>query len=175
MNCKTARHDIALYAGNDLDGLSIRELKSHLLRCPECAAYWKQMQSSIDALKTPSREAALIHDSVWPGISARLSRRPAFRREDRFNGWAPALAVVASCMFMLFVTQRNTTVNEPVGVAPVVSPHSALQPVVGPPGELSVPQLRHFELEDPIESDFQRMLDELGVGHSNSSRTRLQK
>ncbi|MGE3313887.1 MAG: anti-sigma factor [Planctomycetaceae bacterium] len=127
MNCKTARHDIALYAGNDLDALSVRELRRHLLRCSECNDFCLKMVESVKALQAPSRQAAPIHDSVWPGISSRLSRRRAPHRSERFNGWAPALAVVASCMIMLFVTQRNAPVNDSVN-----NPGSTVQPIMMP-------------------------------------------
>lgn len=169
MNCKTARRDIALHAGNDLDALSVRELRRHMQRCPECHVFWTQMAESVKALQAPDRQAAPIHDSVWPGISARLSRRRAPHRSERFNGWAPALAVVASCMLMLFVTQRNTPVSESYN-----SPSSSVQPISMPAEEWSAAP-GFYNLDRPelrIDRDYiDDMLNEKGMSGNRPGRS----
>lgn len=165
MNCKTARHNIALHAGNDLDALTVRELKQHLHHCVECAAHWKQMVQSLKVLQVPARKAAPIHDSVWPGISRKLAAQRAPRRSERFNGWAPALAVAASCMLMLFVTQQNHPGNEIESL-----PNAPFRSMLGPPAATPLSPVdgdwsmtpSGAEAKDLLDNDtINQMLDEL--------------
>jgi hypothetical protein len=166
MNCKTARHNIALHAGNDLNALSVRELKQHLHRCPECKQHWKEMVQSLKVLHAPSSQAAPIQDSVWPRISSKLHR--AARRSDRFNGWAPALAVAASCMLMLFVTQRGGNPVNEVETLPAGASSSHFRTIVGPPadGDWSVtPAFPGAGARELLENDlFKQSLDEINNG-----------
>ncbi len=108
MNCKQAKQNIALFAGNDLDPMSTRDLKRHLKECPGCVEQWERMRTSVEALQTHCPSSGPIEDSVWPEIVVRLPKQRTVRqRPNRFNGWAPSLAVVAACGLMVMLARWN--------------------------------------------------------------------
>ncbi|MEX0702681.1 MAG: hypothetical protein WD069_11345 [Planctomycetales bacterium] len=112
MHCKRARVEIALWAGNDLDAVSIGRLQRHLATCPCCRDHWRDMKSSLRALHESSDTLVETAgegarpESVWPAVAVRLAA-PDFRGPaGRFNGWVPAIAVAA--IFLAMVTLANT-------------------------------------------------------------------
>jgi len=174
MNCRRARQNIALFAGNDLDPLTARELHQHLKICRECECHWKTMKASVEALQAPARDPMPLHDSVWPGLSARLAQRARVGRPHRFNGWAPALVVVAACLMMLLFAQGTPQAVDHAGSPVRATPASTLSPWAmrddafangfGGSADLSVEELKRDQ------DDFRRMLDELRL----QPRTRTQ-
>ena len=175
MNCRRAKQNIALFAGNDLDGLSARELRRHIKECPACADHWRKMKSSVAVLQTPSGESRPIGDSVWPGLAVRLPEQRETRPADRFNGWAPALAVVAACVLMLFFSQSSAPTARPESARN--TPAGVVSPGIFPDGDVD-PQARYgWAVEDPVRAndDFRRVLDEMirpGKPGDPFSRTR---
>ena len=107
MNCKRARTEIALWAGDDLDEQIAGPLKRHVAICAECREYRRQMVSSVHVLQEPQRpRAAKLHDSVWPGLAGRLPSPDETRRGDRLNRWLPAVAVAVACLAVIAFTSE---------------------------------------------------------------------
>jgi len=114
MNCRRVRPNIALLIGNDLDDQSGRDVRRHLAICPQCREYARALRTSLQVLEQSERTpAGQMHDSVWPDLSKRLQRENSGQRQERFNGWMPALAVVVACV-TLVVISSNTTPQGPV-------------------------------------------------------------
>ncbi|MCA9073261.1 MAG: zf-HC2 domain-containing protein [Planctomycetaceae bacterium] len=109
MNCRRAQSDIALWAGNDLDETDLHCLQRHLEACPECREYNEQMHALMRLVEEcPLRDEAdaasksVVEESLWPSLSTRLATVPT-PRNDRFNGWVPAVAVAAVCLAMVLI------------------------------------------------------------------------
>ena len=164
MNCRRAKQNIPLFAGNDLDGASARELRRHLKDCLACADHWRRMKASVAALQTPCRNSRPIGDSVWPGLAVRLPEQRETRPAERFNGWAPALAVVAACAVMLFFSQSSppTAGTDPARMTPA----SVVPPGFTADDDWSDARSRHLWPVDDIDrenDDFRRVLNELNL------------
>lgn len=107
MNCKRARTEIALWAGDDLGEQTAEPLERHLALCGECREYRRQMASSVRVLQAPQRPpAAELHDSVWPGLADRLPSQDETRRADSLNRWLPAAAVAVACLAVIAFTSE---------------------------------------------------------------------
>ena len=108
MNCKRARSEIALWVGNDLDEVAEAKLEQHLAECHHCRKNWREMQASLSTLREPNYDSYRSqYDSVWPRLSAQLPSREEIRRAERFNGWLPAVTVVAACLMMATFSMMN--------------------------------------------------------------------
>lgn len=107
MNCKRARTEIALWAGDDLDEQAAGPLLRHLALCLECREYRRQMVSSVHVLQEPEGPCSVeLHDSVWPGLAGRLPSRDEARQADRLNRWLPAAAVAVACLAVIVFTSE---------------------------------------------------------------------
>jgi len=109
MNCRRAQTDIALWAGNDLSEIDCQSLQRHLEVCPKCRDYKAHMQAIMQVVdECPLRDEAdeasksAVAEGLWPSLASRLVSLPT-PRNDRFNGWIPAIAVAAVCLAMLMV------------------------------------------------------------------------
>jgi hypothetical protein len=104
MNCQQARRLLPLCIGNDLpDDADARDLQAHVAQCRECSHEQRQLQQSIEALQSAS--TALLpsgNTSLWPRLVSRLSDLP--RRREQFNGWIPAVAMMAAASVMVAVS-----------------------------------------------------------------------
>lgn len=109
MNCRRARPNIALSIGGDLDEQSKRDVRRHLAVCPQCREYAGALRTSLKVLERSERTPAeQMHDSVWPDLSKRLRPADSGRRQERFNGWMPALAVVVACVTLVLISNNTT-------------------------------------------------------------------
>jgi len=109
MNCRRARPNIALWIGNDLDEQSEQDVRRHLAVCPQCREYAHALRTSLRVLEQSERmPGTQMHDSVWPDLSKRLRPAETRRRSERFNGWMPALAVVAACLTLVLISNNTT-------------------------------------------------------------------
>lgn len=115
MKCKQAKSELALRIGGDLPEAPSLELERHVAVCPSCRTVREGLKSSHSALQevaaAPPRPAGPARasspsDSLWPAVSARLSRRET-PRTRQFNGWLPALAVTAASIAVIFVAGQN--------------------------------------------------------------------
>ncbi|MCA9117719.1 MAG: hypothetical protein KDA79_21760, partial [Planctomycetaceae bacterium] len=109
MNCKQAKHSVALRAGEEMqdDG----PLREHLTVCTSCSDYRHRLHRSLHALRSCSSIPAAEEQhptSLWPELSARLRRaRLQTLPAARFNGWLPAAATVAACLLIgLYLVQQ---------------------------------------------------------------------
>jgi Flp pilus assembly secretin CpaC len=109
MNCDHARQLLPLWIGSDLpDAVDAESLRIHVAACPNCHAWQRRLQTSLDALQSISTAAtdveprSHVRPSIWPRVAAALSEGPRIR--DRFNGWIPALAMALAASLMLSVS-----------------------------------------------------------------------
>ncbi len=126
MKCKQARSDIALFVGNDLQEKSAHELEQHVTKCPQCSEHLTSMQETIrvfeqiDAGLDTSR-----NKSLWPGLSKKIRHiELASSQRDRFNGWVPAVAIVAACILIAVVSDVSTPYAPSRVVSPTAMPAS---------------------------------------------------
>ena len=111
MNCKAAKIEIALAAGNDLDEHSGSALQEHLGRCPSCRQRWNDVRTALETLQVRCdiSDEMPEHVTVWPQVSRRLAKMERDLRRERFNGWIPAGAVAAACLAILFFVGERVT------------------------------------------------------------------
>lgn len=127
MNCKRAQLEIALWVGNDLDGSAVEGLQQHLSECSPCRRHWERLKASLKRLKDPVVSGARsMHDSVWPDLISRLPSRSAEPQPVEFNGWLPALAVIAASVAIAAFWQ-----NEPLDRSTAVAVESPASRVGG--------------------------------------------
>ncbi|MDT3427680.1 anti-sigma factor RsiW [Paenibacillus forsythiae] len=107
MECKLAVSMMHDYLDDDLPGQQQRDLKEHLLSCPDCRAKFKELEQTDMLL------FSLMHQS--PGVSDDLVGRimgalPPSRKERRFITWIkkhPALT--AASVFLLVMLMSAVT------------------------------------------------------------------
>lgn len=111
MSCKTARNDMALAVGDDLEPTAAEMLHQHLAGCPECQKMWRQLQVGFAVLQQ-SRVALRLSksDSIWPEVATKIQERQADPRRAEFNGWVAGLAVLAACV-LVFVFAQDGSVS----------------------------------------------------------------
>ena len=107
MNCKLVRSEIALYAGNDLDESVGFELERHLAKCPACRQHCQNMKGSLAVLhRFNDNPDEVTSPSLWPRVATRIARQAVPASLDRFNGWIPAMAIVAACLMIAVFAQN---------------------------------------------------------------------
>lgn len=142
-----SRRQIALLAGEDLEGVPAEEARRSVESCPNCRGHWARVRGCLDLMERVAKEGAEAGDgaSVWPALEARLSR-PVVRGSDRFNGWVPALSMAAACIALMIAGQMEAPLSEdpadiafPVGrtiTSPMLSlagnPHVRPEPAAPP-------------------------------------------
>ena len=111
MNCKAAKSEIALAAGNDLDEHVGGALQEHLGRCPNCLQHWHSVRAALETLQVRCdiSDEMPQHVTVWPQVSRRLAGMERDLRRERFNGWIPAGAVAAASLAILFFVGERVT------------------------------------------------------------------
>ena len=124
MTCKQFRTDIALWVGNDLeDGQELR-VERHVASCPQCREYAHEIKSSLHALQKPA--VPDVGGSLWPRLSARIASLDSDRRRERFNGWLPAVTVVAASITIITLLEMQeparTAGNGFIDVSPIAYP-----------------------------------------------------
>ena len=108
MNCKSAKSQIALMVGNDLEPAAIDEVRQHISECEGCRRHLSRLTASLEALQAPADAIWSAGDeSLWPKVSGRLASASAGEKPHRLNGWAASLAVAAACTAMLWVASRQ--------------------------------------------------------------------
>ena len=129
MNCSQARSGLALLVGQDLDDKGRLDLERHLAVCPCCRHARQQLEQVMSVLQVANAgESPDLSDSLWPDLSERIRVRQRYRRQERFNGWVPALAVTAACLTIVVFASRPQPVSRMV--YPAVAPNmEAVAPV----------------------------------------------
>lgn len=134
MNCKQAQRDIALFVGHDLDDPRHRDdLKRHVATCPDCREHYRQMKGTMRLLgQADTPETFCAAGSLWPDLATRIKQRAASPPGDRFNGWAPFVAMTAACFILMLVVHEPDHANGPVG-APTARGPMFTSPVMHSP------------------------------------------
>ncbi len=102
-----SRHQIALLAGDDLEGSLAEEARRSVDSCPHCRGHWLRIRGCLGALERAGKgSSSLFEASLWPAIESRLTR-PMPARPERFNGWVPALSMAAACIALLIAGQME--------------------------------------------------------------------
>ncbi|MCA9074265.1 MAG: zf-HC2 domain-containing protein [Planctomycetaceae bacterium] len=143
MNCKQAQHDIALWAGHDLDDASEKEaVRRHMTACPDCRNHYRRMKGTLGVLEKADPPATYVSgDSLWPELASRISHtknRPSTRQNPNgLSGWMPMLAMTAACCVLLLVVNRQP---QPQATGPIPKGTGIAVPSVmlteGPPVRL---------------------------------------
>ena len=104
-----SKRQIALLAGDDLEGVSAEEARRSIEACPKCRGHWTRVRGCLDLMERAGKECPEPADgvSLWPALEARLSR-PVVLRAERFNGWVPALSMAAACVALMIAGQLET-------------------------------------------------------------------
>jgi len=72
MNCKRAKQELALSAGNDLDPMTEQELRRHLNECPECQNRWNRLRTTTAVLQRAAAEDVV---NSWERLGSPGCRR----------------------------------------------------------------------------------------------------
>lgn len=131
MNCKQARHEIALWVGQDLDDPQQGEvLRKHLAQCPDCRSYHAEMQASLQLLEQADRPATyLTVGSLWPELAPRLQRGPVAEPAASFRNWIPFAAMTAACLILMLVLTEDRPLTPPPRVRGLVIRPAAVRHV----------------------------------------------
>ncbi len=101
MHCRTARSQIALWIGQDLNDAAQKQVQQHLADCPNCSDYWLEFKTSNDVLQQIRDDSCRpTRDSIWPAVKMRIAYQLVTVRMARFNGWLPATVIVAACLLL---------------------------------------------------------------------------
>lgn len=104
-----SKRQIALLAGDDLEGVATEEVRESIESCPKCRGHWIRVRGCLDLMERVGKEGPDPIDvaSLWPALEPRL-RRPVVLRAERFNGWIPALSMAAACIALMIAGQLET-------------------------------------------------------------------
>lgn len=125
---------IALLAGEDLDGGEEATARRHLDECPKCRRHWVKVRGCLDVLERVAVEEAKPYRSLRPAVEARLRPNAMPWREKRYNGWTPALSLAAACITLMAVGQVGLALRpDPASTWPsFVGYSSSVEPGVVP-------------------------------------------
>ena len=129
MDCKTARHQVALLVGQDLPEADAVQLQRHLATCPPCREQRTRLQTTFDRVLSVAESANDNSPGLWPAISSAIRVRgvsPGLNARQ-FNGWVAGLAVAATLLAMVTISQHLPTASYDYG------PDIQAQPIGGPP------------------------------------------
>lgn len=108
MDCRQVKQLLPLWVGQDLpDATSAADVAQHLEKCRDCERQRIGLQNSLDHLQASVVEPtsnSLVHRSVWPELSARISNWRQTCPRERFNGWIPAAVMSLAVALMVAVS-----------------------------------------------------------------------
>lgn len=102
MNCRTARKQIALLVGDDLNQTEAAELMVHFRACSDCAASHRELSASSDVLALCNDEpVSRDRESLWPDIQTNLHVIDAVKTPSRrsLTNTGMGIAVAACILF----------------------------------------------------------------------------
>lgn len=120
MNCREARNEIALLAGQDLEDKSrVRQVTLHLHDCPDCRAHQRQLKQALSALEhADGTQTYEVRNSLWPKVAARLDAPRV--RVSPLKTWLPIASFMAACLMLAFVLQAPPQQHLPPGATHAV-------------------------------------------------------
>ncbi|WP_151737330.1 zf-HC2 domain-containing protein [Paenibacillus tengchongensis] len=107
MECKLAVSMMHDYLDDDLPELQQRELKEHLLSCPDCRAKFKELEQTDMLMFSLMHQSPAVSDDLVGRIMGAL---PATKKERAFVTWIkrhPALT--AASVFILVMLMSSVT------------------------------------------------------------------
>ncbi|AIQ54982.1 zf-HC2 domain-containing protein [Paenibacillus sp. FSL R7-0331] len=107
MECKLAVSLMHDYLDDDLPELQQRELKEHLLSCPDCRAKFKELEQTDMLMFSMMHQNAVAPDDM---VSRIMDALPQPKRERAFVTWIkrhPALT--AASIFLLVMLMSSVT------------------------------------------------------------------
>ena len=125
-----SKRQIALLAGDDLEGEQVGEAQRNIDLCSDCRQHWIHVRGCLDVLDRAGKTTWPQDSRLWPAIESRLRSTVTPARPQEFNGWVPALSMAAACIALLIAGRLD-------GIAPhdVVAPgHDAVQAGLFPSG-----------------------------------------
>lgn len=90
--------------GNDLDAVDRPEVERHLAQCTPCHDYHSGMVRLRSELEAAGADPGETSDSLWPVIRPAVCLESSNRSARRFNGWIAGLAVAASVMAVITIS-----------------------------------------------------------------------
>lgn len=107
---------IALSVGQDLDESADRTVQDHLAGCVDCRGQAAKLETSLRALREAEVTPSFAYrDSLWPSIARQVEARRRAGLAEQFNGWVPALAVMAASVLIAVFWNQSTPVNDSWG------------------------------------------------------------
>lgn len=110
MHCAQARNLIALMVGDDLEATDRPEVERHLSQCRSCNEYrtnMTQVQQQLQSVSAEDSDAA--PPGLWPTIAPVVQLESSSRNARRFNGWIAAMAIAASVMALVTISNDLVT------------------------------------------------------------------
>ena len=138
--CRKFRIDLALLAGNDLEGAARLAAERHAVTCPECRDYWQSLSSSQQLLERVRaeevqrvQEITSGEDSVWSDVCRQIRVIDERHQFGTWRGWLPTGALAAACLAVVVISSdllqetpsAQTSINSQRFVSPTTN-----QPVV---------------------------------------------
>lgn len=103
MDCRQAKHWIALIAGQDpTDSQVAAGVQQHLRSCPACRDYHESCGQTLSVL-ADSRRVPDPRRRLWPAVARRLAELDVQPPFLRFNVWIPTALASAACLFLVSV------------------------------------------------------------------------
>ncbi|RPI89358.1 MAG: zf-HC2 domain-containing protein [Planctomycetaceae bacterium] len=110
--CRKHRLNLALLAGNDLEGGSRVLVERHLATCPECRAHWQSLKAGQAVLEQARAAGCLALESaapaesatVWPDLQRQIRVTEERRNEIGWRGWLPAAAMAAASLAIIVIS-----------------------------------------------------------------------
>ncbi|WP_025691964.1 zf-HC2 domain-containing protein [Paenibacillus zanthoxyli] len=107
MECKLAVSMMHDYLDDDLPGQQQRDLKEHLLSCPDCRAKFKELEQTDMLLFSLMHQSPVVSDDL---VGLVMGALPPSKKERRFIAWIkkhPALT--AASVFLLVMLMSSVT------------------------------------------------------------------
>jgi len=139
MNCEGVRERLSGYIDGELDELSFHQVRSHLQRCPACAAEEAQLRDLVALLRQVARETEVPVPSDFRSqlrsrllqLPPPLARKALTPVAPRWRRWglpaAAAAAVAAGFTLLIGPGAARPPAGDPGARAPVATPASPAQ------------------------------------------------
>ena len=108
MDCKTAKLQAALSVGGDLPESDAVGLQRHLATCPQCREHNAGLKTTYAHITSAGQSTRVAGEteSLWPNIANTMQVRRSKANVKRFNGWVAGLAVAATMLAMVTISQH---------------------------------------------------------------------
>jgi len=134
MNCTGWEERIALHAEGDLPQQEQAAAEQHLVECPDCREFLKELKQSLGALRAAHAEP--LKAAAFTVVRARVLAQIGHDRGRAWRlGWIGALALTAAVLVTLFLPRQvpppKMVAAPPVQLA-IVPPAPVISPLATP-------------------------------------------